>query len=69
MVSFGPAQLDQSSTSYSAIRGREQNLIDAYGGVGSPNVANRINGISALSPLGPYYLYRSQAEFGPAIPR
>ena len=66
---FGPAQLDQSSTSYSAIRGREQDLINAYGGVGSPNLANKINGISPLNPLGPYYLYRPQQQFGPAAPR
>jgi hypothetical protein len=40
-------QLDESSTSYAAIRGREQQLIDYYVNLGTS--ANRINGISPLN--------------------
>jgi len=45
---FGPAQLDRSSSSYNAIRGREQLLIDTHGGAKSMGgtSGNRINGIS-----------------------
>ena len=44
---FGPAQLDQSSGSYSAVRGREQQLIEHYRDLGVS--ANKINGISPLN--------------------
>ena len=62
---FGPAVVDVSSSSYSAIRGREQQMIEALGGVGSPQVANKINGISPYNPLGGYYRLRS--TFGPPV--
>ena len=65
---FEPAVFDRSSSSYAAIRGREQQLIEAYGGVGSPGVANKINGISPRNPLGMYYRLRSTLEFGPPLP-
>ncbi len=42
---------------YNAIRGREQNLIDAYGGIGSPKIGNTINGISPANPNG-WLLYK-----------
>jgi hypothetical protein len=59
---FGPAQLDQSSTNYLAIRGREQMLIEYYRAQGiSPNVYNGIR------PTNPDYEPAIQAainEFG-----
>ena len=68
---FEEPQLDQTSKSYCAIRGREQDLIDSFGagkGIGSPNLANKNNGVSDWNPLGPYYIMRSHAEFGPVLP-
>ncbi len=53
---------------YPAIRGREQQLIDAYGGVGSPGVANVIRGVSPYNPLGRVYHEASNAAFGPLAP-
>ena len=66
---FSPPDPDRSSESYSAIRGREQQLIDAYGSIGSPRIANRINGISPFNTLGPHYNYRAEQEFGMPSPR
>ena len=43
-------------------------MIEALGGVGSPQVANKINGISPYNPLGGYYRLRSTLEFGPPAP-
>jgi len=48
---FDNPQLDKAIqgcglNGYFAIRGREQFLIELYGGIGSPNIANKINGIS-----------------------
>jgi hypothetical protein len=63
----GPAQLDRSATGfngYLAIRGREQDIVDHYGGVGDPRVGNRINPISPINPLGPIYRYESSRRFG-----
>jgi hypothetical protein len=59
---FGPAQLDQSSGSYPAIRGREQQMIDQYRGQG--NSATKINGISPSSPHRDFYMDGAEAEFG-----
>ena len=50
---------------YMAIRGREQQLIDFFGGVGSPNVGNSINGISIYNPARSLYLNTSTMMFGP----
>lgn len=47
-----------------AIRGREQQLIDFHGGVGSPSVGNSIRGVSIYNPLGPLYHSSSTATFG-----
>jgi hypothetical protein len=60
---FGPAQLDQSSESYAAIRGREQQLIEYYQDLGVS--ANKINGISPTNPNLDWYLESSLGEFGP----
>lgn len=63
---FGPAELDRSSTNKEAIRGREQQLIDKYGGAksqkGSPG--NSINGISEKNPKRQKYFDEAKKEFG-----
>lgn len=59
---FGPGDLDKSSKSYGAIRGREQQCIDATRELGIS--ANKINGISPWNPMKPYYIHRSKQEFG-----
>ena len=45
---FGPAKLDKSSTNKDAMRGREQQLIDSFGGAQSQggNSGYKINGVS-----------------------
>jgi len=53
---FDNPQLDkaiQGKMAYQAIRGREQILIEYYGGISSPLVANKVNGISK------YNIFRS----------
>jgi RHS repeat-associated protein len=49
---YGPAQVDKSSSSPDAIRGREQQLIEANGGAQSEGgtSGNAINGISPRNP-------------------
>jgi len=51
-----------------AIRGREQQLIDYYGGVGSRRVANRIRGVSKANPMGRFYHSQSNSFFGNIAP-
>lgn len=53
---------------YFAIRGREQQLIDHFGGVGSPGVANAIRGVSKRNPAGRAFWSSSNATFGPLAP-
>ena len=62
---FGPAVLDESSSNYAAIRGREQMLIDANGGAKSigGTSGNAINGISPNNPKIMYYLEEAYKEF------
>ena len=58
-----------------AIRGREQQLIDYYGGIGSPLLSNqynilamlgnRINGISPINKMRDVYMMMSNIYFGP----
>ena len=64
---FGPAKLDQSSSNYNAIRGREQMLIDYYGGAQSTGgtSGNVINGISSKNSLKATYFGEAEGEFGP----
>lgn len=50
---------------YPAIRGREQQLLDSLGGVGSPGVANAIRGVSKANPAGHLYHSASDLYFGP----
>lgn len=63
---FSAPELDQYSTDYGAIRGREQQLIDYYGGAQSVGGAarNMINGVGPLNPNGPFYNAESTAQFG-----
>jgi RHS repeat-associated protein len=62
-MGFGTA-----AAAYSAIRGREQQLIDFYGGVGSPLVGNSIRGVSAHNPLGRVYHEAANVAFGQVAP-
>lgn len=65
---FGTPVLDravQGVQGYPAIRGREQQMIDFYGGVGSPNVGNRIRGVGTYNPAGRIYHGASNLYFGP----
>jgi hypothetical protein len=54
---YGPAELDLSSLNNLAIRGREQQLIDANGGACSTGgtSGNAINGVSPSNPRGQDY--------------
>lgn len=83
---FGPAVLDQamqgtrpfaqrhSDPAYQAIRGREQQIIDAMGGawseVGRGNTlsGNAIRGVAAGNPLGRVYHAAASAAFGQIAP-
>jgi hypothetical protein len=70
-LGFGNPTLDRSAQGIfnrPAIRGREQQLIDFYGGVGSPGVANAIRAVSPYNPLGRAYHAASDALFGPLAP-
>lgn len=55
----------RGSAAYAAIRGREQQMIDHLGGVGSTNVGNRIRGVRKNHPLGRTYHIKSNQMFGP----
>ena len=63
---FGPAQLDKSSTNAAAVRGREQQLINANGGAKSQGgtSGNKINGISDANLRLQKYLDQAFKEFG-----
>ncbi|MGL5694612.1 MAG: polymorphic toxin-type HINT domain-containing protein, partial [Peptostreptococcaceae bacterium] len=63
---FGSAVLDKSSTNKNAIRGREQQLIDRYGGAKSMGgtSGNAVNGISKKNKKKQIYLDASRKEFG-----
>lgn len=74
-LNFGKARLDRAIKSVAtvndvasraAIRGREQMLIDHYGGARSQggNSGNAINGISPYNPLRPVYMSAAEAMFG-----
>ena len=56
------------SEGYNAIRGREQQMIDFYGGVGSPKVGNSIRGVSKVNPSGKTYWKASTDSFGEKAP-
>lgn len=66
-LGFGSPVLDravQGIQGYPAIRGREQQLIDFYGGIGNPKVGNRIRGVAKYNPLGSLYHNASNYYFG-----
>lgn len=69
---YGNPVLDASAQGYpavySAIRGREQQLIDYYGGVGSPNVGNSIRGVARGNPAGYEFWSLSNSYFGNIAP-
>jgi hypothetical protein len=68
---YGNPVLDravQGYKGYPSIRGREQQLIDFYGGVGSPGVGNSIRGINRFNPAYPIYHGASNLYFGPLAP-
>jgi hypothetical protein len=58
--------LDKSSTNPDAIRGREQQNIDASGGArkGGGTSSNEINGVSPKNPKKNNYMSAAQGEFG-----
>jgi RHS repeat-associated protein len=66
---FESGVVDKISHSYEAIRGREQQLIDFFGGAQSVGGVsrNKINGISDFNPLRGPYINLSISEFG-ALP-
>ncbi len=63
---FGEAQLDKSSTSADAIRGREQQLIQESGSAQSQGgtSGNAINGVSPTNPKADIYKNAAEQEFG-----
>ena len=68
---FGRPTIDravQGAQGKPAIRGREQQLMDYYGGIGSPRVANKIRGVSKYNPAGRIYHKMSNWYFGPLAP-
>jgi RHS repeat-associated protein len=62
---FGPAVLDKSSSNPAAIRGREQQLIEANGGARSAGgtSGNKINGVSPSNENRQSYLDAANEEF------
>ncbi|MDA8523439.1 RHS repeat-associated core domain-containing protein [Acidovorax sp. NCPPB 4044] len=68
---FLPPVLDRSSSNRSAIRGREQQLIELNGGAQSSGGSSRnlINGISPWNPRGVFvYIPAANDEFGAPVP-
>ncbi|MET7000193.1 DUF6443 domain-containing protein [Chitinophaga defluvii] len=64
---YGSPQLDvfvKGRQNYPAIRGREQDIVDAYGGIGSPLLGNRINPISPYNLNRSFYMMQSYLKFG-----
>lgn len=63
---YGPAELDKSSMNPDAIRGREQQNMDANGGARSEGgtSGNAIRGISKSNPNIDGYMRAAQEEFG-----
>ncbi|WP_152979952.1 hypothetical protein [Mesorhizobium sp. 1M-11] len=63
---YGPARLDKSSANKDAIRGREQQGIDAAGGAQSTGgtSGNAYNGISPNNPNRGHYMSEADREFG-----
>ncbi|MBR6946120.1 MAG: hypothetical protein IKH64_09295, partial [Prevotella sp.] len=53
---------------HDAIRGREQQLIDYYGGIGNSKLGNKIRGVSKSNIWGRYYHNMSNSYFGNIAP-
>jgi hypothetical protein len=62
-------ELDRWSTNYAAIRGREQQMIDFFGGAVIDNhdtpLRNMFRGVAKANPLGLPYWSASNKAFGP----
>jgi hypothetical protein len=54
----------QGNGAYEAVRGREQQLIDYFGGVGSRTCGNAIRGVAKGNPRGRAYWNASTGRFG-----
>ncbi len=63
---YGPAVVDKNSPNAAAIRGREQQLIEQYGGAQSQGGAsgNKINGVAPSNPKRETYRQACNKEFG-----
>lgn len=63
---FGEAELDKSSSNPNAIRGREQQLIDANGKAQSEGgtSSNAIRGVAKDNPNAATYKQAAEEEFG-----
>jgi len=68
---YGNPQLDRVAQGYPvgyyAIRGREQDVVNGYGGIGSPMLGNSINPIWQYNPNRPLYMGTSNLMFGPYV--
>jgi hypothetical protein len=67
LLGFGNPIVDraaQGMLARAAIRGREQQLIDHYGGIGNPKVANILRGVARANPMGTGYHSTSNLYFG-----
>ena len=68
---YGSPKIDvwiQGAVGKPAIRGREQQLMDYYGGVGSSKLGNSIRGVSKHNPAGRFFHYESNRHFGKLAP-
>lgn len=66
-LGFGPAVPDKASLSRAAIRGREQQLVDHFGGAwrtDNGTSGNEIRGVSKYNLAGPAYHLAANALFG-----
>jgi hypothetical protein len=65
---YGNPKLDRVAigfpVGYYAIRGREQDVVDGYGGVKSSKLGNSINPIFKYNPNKPLYMEASKLMFG-----
>ena len=63
---YGPAVLDKSSTNKDAIKGREQQLVDANGGAQSKGgtSGNAINALDPKKPTTSGFIQAAEKEFG-----
>lgn len=71
ILGYGEPVIDravQGYHAYPAIRGREQQLIDYYGGIDNPKVGNTIRGVSKYNPAGYLYYEASNLYFGNLAP-